>query len=308
MEKVRRCLLFFLFLLFSVSSFRHCNNYCNCYYEEFVITCEGEGISSLVFTSFWKQYLKRIYIEKTNIFQWEFLQEFNNVEVISLKENKYLQCQDIRFIPEWITVYSDLTCQSHNATTYRYGEKPDSKYNFTSTFSSLDTTLTLAEVTSESEQELVPVTEQYSLTTSTVTEEEISTEHSFPGSGSVSNHSMIILVEQLGTKKNTVTESIKLEQRISKTNIVTESIKQESGGTDTVLVHFHENVTEVVKPSFVEDTQDLFSVRVIEMIVVSLIVFFNIVAISCIFFWVNISPRKEMKKRVDIGKWYHVNG
>ena len=136
MGNIRRIILSVLLFTGIISGFHECIDQCVCY-DNFIITCEGEDISNLYFTRFWREYTKKIYIENTRIFQWEFLSQFNNIEVISLQKNQYLQCSDIQVIPKWVALYTDVSCVKSSSDIPSDNSTRESTQSVTTFYSSL---------------------------------------------------------------------------------------------------------------------------------------------------------------------------
>lgn len=268
-------LYYITFALFygSVYCFSSCNKHCICYDKEYVVTCEGKSVSELSFTGYWKEYMKRLYIENTEIFEWRFLHDLQNIEVIGLKNNVFLFCSDIISIPKWITVYTDELCNTSTVVD-------------TSSFVHEDITHTINTTTFTSEYNNVTTNVNSGVSTFNITLTTNNINHNTSTKASVPDADNDIYTTTFNNKEfttiqNTSKDRISTVQNISIVNFTT-SIATTS--------------------SYMQASSLSLTLKEMEMITVSLILIISLITIIFICITVMVMTRKTTLRRNDVGK------
>ena len=311
-----------------IHCFPQCIDQCICYDSEFVITCEGSGITDLDISPFWKEYLKRLYIDNTKIFQWEFLQDFSNIEVISLQNNLYLTCQDIENIPSWIKVYTDISCLVESTQSFH---KPITTQTSTHTSDSIQSLFKETLINTPTEhmgstaiEHMESDTTQINVSTWFFTE--IASTESYTSD-----------VDDYTVSDVTLEALVDGDRQTSESPLEASIIHEITGLTTTGFPTTDPTVTSstavMTKNSHFTDTMDLnafvtshsgillttnhfltksvtsISNKELEIITLSLIVVVTFVIVTCICLCVKLSLRTPKKAQIDAGNIfkYYVN-
>ena len=100
------------YLIFSLTNGQHCTPHCDCYFEDGIIQCQGINVIDFIVNDRIRVFTKKLFLESTEIWNWEFLHRLPMLEYIYIRKNEYLSCHDIKKFPRGITINTRLMCET----------------------------------------------------------------------------------------------------------------------------------------------------------------------------------------------------